>query len=117
VTHGHTPIDVWLNKLRHIRRFLKGWAKNQSGNYKKEKERLLSIIDELDIKAEMNNLNNDERDALRKANDHLCQLRRDEEARWAQRAKVKHVQEGGSNTKYFHLIANGKHRRKKKIST
>jgi hypothetical protein len=28
-------------------------------------------------------------------------------------AKVKHIQEGGNNTKYFHLIANGKHRRKK----
>jgi hypothetical protein len=23
------------------------------------------------------------------------------------------VQEGGSNTKYFHLVANGKHRKKK----
>ena len=38
---------------------------------------------------------------------------RDEEAKWAQRANVKHIQEGGNNTKYFHLIANGKHRRKK----
>jgi hypothetical protein len=26
---------------------------------------------------------------------------------------VKHIQEGGDNTKYFHLIANGKHRKKK----
>jgi mannosylglycoprotein endo-beta-mannosidase len=33
--------------------------------------------------------------------------------KWAQRAKIKHVQEGGNNTKYFHLIANGKHRKKK----
>jgi hypothetical protein len=27
--------------------------------------------------------------------------------------KVKHIQEGGNDTKYFHLVANGKHRRKK----
>jgi hypothetical protein len=40
-------------------------------------------------------------------------LRRDEETKWAQRAKVKHVQEGGNNTKYFHLVANGKHRKNK----
>jgi hypothetical protein len=40
-------------------------------------------------------------------------LRREEETKWAQQAKVKHVQEGGNNTKYFHLIANGKHRKKK----
>jgi hypothetical protein len=26
---------------------------------------------------------------------------------------VKHIQEGGNNTKYFHLVDNGKHRRKK----
>jgi hypothetical protein len=36
-----------------------------------------------------------------------------EETKWAQRAKVKYVQEGGNNTMYIHLIANGKHRRKK----
>jgi hypothetical protein len=42
----------------------------------------------------------------------LAKMRREEESKWVQRAKVKHVQEGGNNTKYFHLIANGKHRRK-----
>jgi mannosylglycoprotein endo-beta-mannosidase len=30
--------------------------------------------------------------------------------------KVKHVQEGDNNTKYFHLIANGKYRKKKHFS-
>jgi hypothetical protein len=40
----------------------------------------------------------------------LANLRRDEETKWAQRVKVKHIQEGGNNKKYFHLIANGKHR-------
>jgi hypothetical protein len=37
----------------------------------------------------------------------------DEETKWAQCAKVKHIQEGGNNIKYFHLIADGKHRKKK----
>jgi hypothetical protein len=52
---------------------------------------------------------------LRKANDDLTKLR-DEEMKWARCAKVKHVQEGDNNTKYFHLIANRKHRRKKYFS-
>ena len=56
-----------------------------------------------------------ERASLKSANDRLVGLRRDEETKWAQRAKVKYIQEGGNNTKYFHLIANGKHRKKKKI--
>ena len=114
-TKGDTPIEAWQNKIRHLRRFLKGWAKNQSLKYKIEKERLLRIIDELDIKAENQPLSGTERDSLRKATDRLCCLRRDEETKWAQRAKVKHIQEGGNNTKYFHLVPNGKHRKKKKI--
>jgi hypothetical protein len=78
-----------------------------------KEERLSLIIDELDIQAESCPLNKSERDKLRDANDKLCKLRREEELKWAQRAKVKHVQEGGNNTKYFHLIANGKHRKKR----
>jgi hypothetical protein len=41
----------------------------------------------------------------------LAKLRRDEEAKWTECAKVKHIQEGGNNTEYFHLIANGKDRK------
>jgi hypothetical protein len=35
---------------------------------------------------------------------------REEEIKWHRRAKVKELLEGDSNTKYFHLVANGKHR-------
>jgi hypothetical protein len=52
-------------------------------------------------------------EVLDEANDILNKLRREEESKWAQRAKVKHIQEGGNNTRYFHLVANGKHRKKK----
>jgi hypothetical protein len=65
---------------------------------------------ELDLKVETAPLNDVERAKLRKANDDITKLHRDGESKWAQRAKVKHIQEGGNNTKYFHLIANGKHR-------
>src|SRR6266540_585751 len=113
VSSGDTPIERWQNKIRHLRWFLKGWAKNLSGKYRKEKERLLAIIDELDLKAESILLSGSEREKLKDANERITRLRRDEETKWAQRAKVKHIQEGGNNTKYFHLIANGKHRKKK----
>jgi hypothetical protein len=36
---------------------------------------------------------------------------REEEIKWCQRVKVKELLEGESNTKYFQLIANGKHRK------
>nr|XP_051221032.1 uncharacterized protein LOC127339195 [Lolium perenne] len=67
----------------------------------------------LDLKAETTLLNTNEREEFKKANDSLNKLRREEESKWAQRAKVKHIQEGGNNTRYFHVIANGKHRKKK----
>jgi hypothetical protein len=88
-----------------------------SGKYKQEKERLIEIIDRLDLKAENTPLSRAERTLLKDANEKITKLRRDEETKWAQRAKVKHIQEGGSNTKYFHLIANGKKRKKENIST
>jgi hypothetical protein len=84
-------------------------GRNQSSTYKKEKEGLsnIFIIDFLDQKAKTCLLTTIERDALKAANLQLSYLRRDDEIKWVQRANVNHVQEGGNNTKYFHLIANG----------
>jgi hypothetical protein len=73
----------------------------------------LNLIDFLDIQAETCPLTKRERLDLKKTNDQLNKLRREEEIKWAQRTKLKHIQEGGNNTKYFHLIANGKHMKKK----
>jgi hypothetical protein len=73
---------------------------------------LNNIIEFLDKKAEIQPLDQSKRESLQKVIGDLAVLRRDEESKWAQRAKVKHIQEGGNNTKYFHLVANDKHRRK-----
>jgi hypothetical protein len=35
---GHDPIESWQNKIRHIWRFVRGWARNRSGIYKKGKK-------------------------------------------------------------------------------
>ena len=59
---------------------------------RRKRKKLLKLIDKLDIKAEMISLSDTERASLREANDRTSKLRRDEETKWAQRAKVKHVQ-------------------------
>jgi hypothetical protein len=41
----------------------------------------------------------------------LIQLLREEEVKWYQRSKTNKLLYGDSNTKYFHLVANGKHRK------
>jgi hypothetical protein len=63
------------------------------------------------LKQKLPPLSESERSLKKESDERLANLRRDEETKWAQRAKVKHIQEGGKNTKYFHLIANGKHRK------
>ena len=41
----------------------------------------------------------------------LAELLREEELKWSQRAKVKQLLEGDANTKFYHLVANGRHRK------
>jgi hypothetical protein len=98
--NSHYPVAKQNSTLASLPKRL---GKKQSDKYKKTKtKRLLSIIDVLDIKAESNPLSSLDKKTLRDDNNKLNSLRRDEEAKWAQRAKVKHFQEGGNNTKYFH---------------
>src|SRR4051812_40671476 len=94
---------------------LRGWAKNESGIYKKEKDRLLCLINDLDLRAEIHSLDTIDRLAKWEAEKKLQELLREEEMKWALRAKVRRVIQGDNNTQFFYLIANGKHRRKKII--
>jgi len=50
-TRGNMPITRWQNKIRGVRCFLRGWAKNQVGENKKKKLWLLQQLDCLDRKA------------------------------------------------------------------
>ena len=70
---------------------------------------LLNKLDELDKKAETSMLSEMEFNLKRVLNDRLAQLLREEELKWYQRAKVKDLLEGDANTKYYHLLANGRH--------
>jgi hypothetical protein len=40
-TMGRTPMERWQGKIRRLRQHLRGWAKNVSGQYKKEKRKFL----------------------------------------------------------------------------
>ena len=73
---------------------------------RKRKKQLLDKLDELDKKAELSQLNDDELNLKHTLNEKLAQLLREEEIKWCQRAKVKNLLEGDANTKYFQLVAN-----------
>jgi len=106
-----SPIERWQMKTRRLRQHLRGWAKHTNGIYKKEKASLLNKLDELDKNSEIAELNESERNLKHVLNERLAELLREKEIKWYQRAKVKHLLEGDANTKYFHLLANGRHRK------
>lgn len=85
---GEFNIERWQCKIKHLRQFLRGWAKNVSGIYKREKEKLLNLINELDLKAEASMLDTVESFAKREAKEKLAKLLREEQLKWAFRAKV-----------------------------
>lgn len=104
-------MERWQAKIRKLRQHLKGWAKHASGVYKKEKKDILDKIDSLDKKDEHTHLSRQEVDLKNCLHNRLAQILREEEVKWYQRAKIKELLQGDSNTKYFHLIASGKHRK------
>ena len=61
----------------------------------------------------MTPLNTHEVDLKHVLNERLEELLREEEIKWYERGKVRNLLEGDANTKYFWLMANGKHRKTK----
>ena len=90
---------------------MRRWARNVNGNFRKEKEELFRLAGDLDIKAESQILSQQELDLKQSVNERITQLLREEEIKWFQRAKTKDMLEGDNNTKYFHMVANGKRRK------
>ena len=109
--HGTTLLQRWQNKIRRLRQYLRGWAKHTAGAYKQEKKRLIADLDELDKKAETNILTDHEINLKHYLKERLISLLREEEIKWYERAKVKSLLQGDDNTRFFHLVANGKHRK------
>jgi mannosylglycoprotein endo-beta-mannosidase len=98
--------------MRAVRRHLCGWARHTTGILKKEKLRLSSIIDDLEAKAEVRPLSVQEIEQKSQSNAEIAKLLREEELKWYQRSKAQFILEGDSNTRYFHCVANGRHRKK-----
>jgi hypothetical protein len=113
---GNNAVQRWNNKISVLRRYLRGWAKHKFGIYKQAKHCFQQTIDHLDITAENRDLSPDECLMLAQARDQLARLLREEEIKFYQRAKVTDVLLGDNNMKYFQMIANGKHRKKRIFS-
>lgn len=100
----------WNYKLSILRKKIKGLAKNFYGQKKREKTSILQQLHHIEILTEQRPLLPQE---VEKSNDlkhRLESIYLEEEIYWKQRSKQTWLEEGDSNTKYFHVIAN--HRKK-----
>jgi hypothetical protein len=109
---GQTPIARWNNKIRAIRKHLGGWARHTTDILKKEKLRLSSIIDNLEALVEVRPLLPQEIELKSQSNAQIARLLREEEIKCYQRSKSQFILEDDANTRYFHSVANGRHRKK-----
>ena len=87
----------------------KGLGKTQCKVISKRKKTLLALLDNLDKKAENSPLYDQEINLKHYLKERLVNLLREEELKWYERAKVKTLLEGDANTRFFHLVANGKY--------
>jgi len=109
-----SPMEWWQNKIRRLRRSFRGWARNLVSQNKKHKVDLVTKTDVFDIKAGTSLLSPQEVELRHHLKGQLTKLMR-EEIFWLQRSKATKLLQGDDNTKYFHLVANGRHRKTKII--
>jgi hypothetical protein len=72
---------------------------------------LVQQLDSLDIKAETSLLSIHELEFKHCLSTELSKLQKEEELYWFQRSKATKLTQGDNNTKYFRIIANGRHRK------
>ncbi|KAG2558681.1 hypothetical protein PVAP13_8NG264802 [Panicum virgatum] len=113
---GQNSVQRWNRKMGALRKHLWGWARHHHGEYRAQKEYLQSVVTNLDTQAETRTLTEEERNQLETARDDLIKLLREEELKFYQRAKATDVLFGDNNTRYFQMIANDKHRKKRILS-
>jgi hypothetical protein len=97
----------------YLRNHLSGWAKHESGILKKERQRLSSIIDDLEALVEVRPLSTQEIKLKNQSNIEIVRLLREEDLRCYQCSKSQFISEGDANTRYFHRVTNGRHRKKR----
>jgi hypothetical protein len=96
-----------------LEQFIDSWEDGQKYGQENRKKMcfLVQQLDALDIKAETSLLSIHELEFKHCLSTELSKLQKEEELYWLQRSKATKLTQGDNNTKYFHIIANGRHRK------
>jgi hypothetical protein len=99
------------HKLKHFKRYFKGWGFNLQGENRKIKEKLreeLLILKQLE---EEINLTLEQMQRKVTIDTTLLSMLEEEELYWHKRSHGMWLHKGDNNTKFFHMVANGRKRK------
>ncbi|KAH7676675.1 RNA-directed DNA polymerase protein [Dioscorea alata] len=99
---------ILSKKLANLKVQLRIWAKETFRASNLHKTNLLIELNSLDSLQENRPLSHDESIRFAQTRSDLFSLLNQEEIYWKQRSRITWLKEGDSNTKFFHLMANGR---------
>ena len=111
--NGKDNLAIWMQKMRNLRRCLKGWNLNVEGAYRKKRNTLSSQLDDLDRRCELTGLSVADYELRKDLQSSLNKILREEEIKWYQRSKERDLKEGNNITRYFMIKASGRKRKNK----
>lgn len=105
------PIDVLNIKLKHFKKFFKGWGSDKFGHNKKRKKVINDELASIESMEEQGPLDPDILDKRATLSGELQQLMVNEELYWLQKSHETWLLKGDQNTAFYHRIFNGKKRK------
>lgn len=107
-------LDYWNKKQSFLRRFLKGWEINTKKERNQHKTELTSLIQEMDSQADLRELDVEEWNKRYEMEPELEHIYEMEELFWHKRCGDMTLLQGDRNTEFFHRMANGRRRRRRR---
>ncbi|XP_020264999.1 uncharacterized protein LOC109840677 [Asparagus officinalis] len=99
------PLDVFIMKLKLLKRMIKWWKKNILGSISSRKADILSKINSFDLLEEQRPLSDSEFIERKSLQSSFSSIIKEEETYWHQRSRIQWLKEGDSNTSFFHKTA------------
>jgi hypothetical protein len=109
-TKDENVLDRVLFKLKNVKRFLKGWGFNKSGDLKRRKKEINEEMLDWENMEEVAPLSIEQVKQKNALKVELWKILNEEEKYWNKKCHETWMLKGDNNTDYFHKVANGKKR-------